>query len=308
MHFCTSLLFIPIYICIIIDHFYSIKINLIVFVFENKLVSNRRNYSHELYRFLQRLTMYYITEAMYKWFNEILSDFQITPKHFKTMTETSYLRYLFENNASSYYSSNWMNFRGDALHTGLSHHNGPIGNGTSFILSLLGAVKSSAVVDTMGNIYFGTISEQFYKVSSTGSYFWIYYATGGFYSSPVINYEEDVIYCATERGYIYALSTSTGTEIWSSRVQYKSITSSPYIYGKGNNATLIIAETYGLIYGENLTTTPIFTLIDFAPFDYSSPVVFGDMVYVGAAYYYILNCSLSLRYCDYFFEIMDGIR
>ena len=205
-------------------------------------------------------------------------------------------------------SSNWKNYRGNEFHTGFARLNGPVKSNAKFVLSLQSSVVSSPAIDKFDNIYFGTMDNHMFKVSPSGSYIWYFNTSSEIISSPALSFEEDVIYIANNNAQVFAISTSTGHLIWSATM-LGSITGSPYVFGKGETALVIIASTASLLWCFNATSGKIQLIYStVASLDYSSPVVYNNTIYIGTVYNAVINCSLVKTECDDFFDTTGQIR
>ena len=194
----------------------------------------------------------------------------------------------------------WKNYRGNKYHTGSSRNNGPLKNILKFKLALNYNVDSSPAVDSLGNIYFGNSGGDFFKVSPNGSYFWINRAISSrsaFISSPAFSYNEDMVYCSNQDGWVYAFSTSSGTITWK-HIAITSLVGSPYIYGEGLNAVVLIGGG-GLnsnVWCINATNgTLLWTQRVGAGIDYSSPVVFNNTVFIGSKDFNVYSIDMLSR-------------
>ena len=192
--------------------------------------------------------------------------------------------------------SNWRNYRGNTLHTGESTNNGPVRSSIKFVYDI-GNVQiiSSPVVDLQSNIYFGSQDGYLYKISSIGSFIWRFDVKGALTSTPALSNNHDIIYIVAKDS-IYAIGTLTGIQIWRNNDIFTmgTITSSPYVYGEGNSATLFVCTPTFFVIALNATTGITVSLnVAFGSVDYSSPVFYNQTLYVGCVdgcvYAYIFN-------------------
>lgn len=190
---------------------------------------------------------------------------------------------------SSMLPSSWPNYRGNKLHTGLSDSIGPTISNVKFIFPVSDTISSSPAVDSQGNIYFGSVDNIFYKVSSTGSLIWTFdKALDDFNSSPALSTNEKIVFCGSSNSYLYALFTLNGSEYWNQPFQTNGpITASPYYYETGIESSVFVASVGGTIYkvdatsGNQVWTTSTIKL-NLPSFDYSSPVLYNNVLYIGA--------------------------
>lgn len=72
--------------------------------------------------------------------------------------------------------------------------------------------ESTAVIDNVGNIYFGCHNGLFYSLDCNGKIRWSFSTSTKIYSSPVLFHNR--VYFAGGDGYVYALDVSTGAAQW----------------------------------------------------------------------------------------------
>ena len=196
-------------------------------------------------------------------------------------------------------SSIWRNYRGNLLHTGESRNNGPVKSFVGYLYDIENVqIISSPAVDMQGNVYFGTDynninNGNIYKISSTGSFIWKFYGNSSFPSSPALSYDEKVLYCGGYNSYMYAISTLSGSLVWHVSLNY-SLTSSPYVYGKGIESVIFVGAEALLYFALNATNGEIITYGSYMDsIDFSSPVFYNNTLYCGCldfqvhAHYYV---------------------
>ncbi|MCX7785718.1 MAG: PQQ-binding-like beta-propeller repeat protein [candidate division WOR-3 bacterium] len=114
-------------------------------------------------------------------------------------------------------------------------------------------IASSPAIDAQGFVYFGDDSGYVTKLNSNGQLQWRRRIGISVQSSPTI--VSDRVYVGTEDGYLYALSTSTGTPLWPSPYQAgDGIRSSPVV-GTDNN--IYFGCDDGKLYGVTPTGTAV---------------------------------------------------
>jgi outer membrane protein assembly factor BamB len=77
-----------------------------------------------------------------------------------------------------------------------------------------GGIAGAPVIDTQGNVYFGTDSGFLYKVGSgLDTVFWRARITAGNLHSPIVG-SDGRVFCASDASQIYAVDPVTGTQLW----------------------------------------------------------------------------------------------
>ncbi len=109
-------------------------------------------------------------------------------------------------------------------------------------------IASSPAIDAQGFVYFGDDSGYVTKLNPNGLLQWRRRIGIGVQSSPtVVSQPDNRLYVGTDDGYLYALSTATGTPIWTSPYQAgDGIRSSPVI---GTNGNIYFGSDDGKLYG-----------------------------------------------------------
>lgn len=188
---------------------------------------------------------------------------------------------------SSPYS--WPNYRGDKYHTGLANSVGPIISNLKFTFTARDSIATSPAVDFNGNVYFGSADNTFYKISFNGTLLWKFNkAQDDFNSSPALSTNQKVVFCASSNSFLYALFASNGSEYWKSPFQTNGpITASPYYYETNIESSVFVASVGGTIYKIDSTNgiqvwTTSTTKRDHPSFDFSSPVIYNNLLYIGA--------------------------
>lgn len=204
----------------------------------------------------------------------------------------------------------WPNYRGNAFHSAYNTQlTGPTSKLLSFTFDTFAPVISSPAVDSQGNLYFGSISFLFFKLSASGVFIWNTQGNDQINTSPSLNLNEDVVYYGDTSGTLYAVETSAGSLKWST-TGASSFTSSPYYYENKGLPIVFIGSNDDSIYGFNALNGSLkWSRKTNSGIDFSSPVVFNQILYIGStdttlrAYnalsgqpLWLYNTSGSIRY------------
>ena len=109
------------------------------------------------------------------------------------------------------FNAPWPHWRGRSLNNnGRSSLEGPVSNGLKWQYQTANTVSSSPVIDSQGNIYFGS-GFNFYAVTSLGSLKWNSpYSTGGIVQATGALDNNGVVYFGSADFFFYAVDTATG--------------------------------------------------------------------------------------------------
>lgn len=128
------------------------------------------------------------------------------------------------------------------------------------------AITSSPAVDSEGNLYFGSLDNQVYSITSEGSLRWTR-ATGDWVeSSPALSPDESAIYVGSWDDRLYALDTESGAIEWSYQTE-SLVYSSPAV---GDDGTIYFGCSDTFFYALNADGSlkweiPIGSEIDSSP-------------------------------------------
>jgi outer membrane protein assembly factor BamB len=121
-----------------------------------------------------------------------------------------------------------------------------------------GIVYGKPIEGEQGNIYFGSSNGRVYAISPVGEALWQIKTQGPFYHGPTLNHQATTLYAVTQNGWLYALNTTDGKELWrldlglATGAQVRSTpTVSPEPAG---GAALYITDSDNKLYAINLTT------------------------------------------------------
>lgn len=137
-------------------------------------------------------------------------------------------------------------------------------------------VSSTAVVDTNGDIYFGSQNGTFYKLSNTGATVWTFSAGGAIESSANLTTANAIF--GSDDGKVYAVGRATGAQSWVYNIG-GNIKSSPAYH----NGKVYVGSTNGLLVALNASDGSLVWSQSLGTALYASPVVdpVNGRLYIG---------------------------